>query len=183
MSVARRVPMLGERKSVGTPPPAVVVPPGSRRAWCVVAGIALAVGIAPATATAQQNERGCVDLQMRWCSCLNSQGRPVPNPRGGFYRRCLRLGCGPDPFRYTTGDPRLAGSAALSGRSRDMAVRGSTTFVAAGRGVDVVDLLDPLSPEVVGTHELRAWVRGAVVQEDWAYRAKSWGVQLASVER
>jgi hypothetical protein len=32
-------------------------------------------------------------------------------------------------------------------------------------------------------NELRAWLRGAVVQEDWAYRAKAWGVQLASVER
>jgi hypothetical protein len=68
------------------------------------------------------------------------------------------------------------------------ALRASGTFVYVDSPhhhglLPVIDVTNPLQPRIAGTHELRAWVRGAVVQEDWAYRAKAWGVQLASVER
>jgi len=64
---------------------------------------------------------------------------------------------------------------------------------ASGRGVyavasgqvsygDVVDISSPAEPELIGYHNVGAWVLGAVVRGSWAYRIGPPGIQVAAVE-
>jgi hypothetical protein len=180
-----------------------------------VAGIALAVGIAPATATAQQNERGCdlgssidgfTHFSLYWNEVVVNATHPAADrydecdttcqdfltsngetfdptrERHHLYEGALELVVDlSDPL-----EPVLVATFRLDRQVRGLRASGTFVYVDSPhhRGLlPVVDVTNPLQPRIAGAHEVRAWVRGAVVQEDWAYRAKSWGVQLASVER
>jgi hypothetical protein len=111
---------------------------------------------------------------------------PLPVVRVGSQ---VVIGAGRDLLVVDVSDPispTLIATLRLDRPVRGLRASGAFVYVESPhhRGpLPVVDVTDPFHPRIAGAHELRAWVRGAVGQEDWAYRAKSWGVQLASVER
>jgi hypothetical protein len=58
----------------------------------------------------------------------------------------------------------------------------SVAYEEASYG-QVVNISSQAVPELFGYHNVGAWVQGAVVREDWAYRVRPWGVQVAAVEQ
>jgi hypothetical protein len=111
---------------------------------------------------------------------------PLPVVRVGNQ---VVIGTGRDLLIVDLSDPlspALVATFRVDRQVRALRASGSFVYVDSSHHrslLPVIDVTNPLQPRVAGSHEVRAWVRGAVVQEDWAYRAKAWGIQVASVER
>lgn len=46
----------------------------------------------------------------------------------------------------------------------------------------VLDISRPAEPELLGYHDVGYWVLGTVVRGSWAYRTRSWGIEVAELE-
>ena len=126
----------------------------------------------------------------------DGSGPPWPGLSGGDAHRPA-VGVGYSAVMAAGGDllvidvsepasPQLAGWVPLDEPARSLRAAGQLVYSAGPPGHDegaVYDVGSVEDPAWVGDHDVVEWVRGALVNDGWAFRARPSGLEVAWVER